>query len=108
MNTKTHDHKEHGGSIKTYALGLALCCLLSALPFYWVMTAETPSMGLILAIMAMALIQIMVQLVFFLHLLEAGQQWTVMALVFTLVILIIVVGGSLWIMHDLNANMMSF
>ncbi len=104
----THTTNNHGGSVKAYRVGLTLCLVLTALPFYWVMTADAPSLWLVLGIVGLALLQIVVQMVYFLHLLDPGQEWTIMALIFTLVILIIVVGGSLWIMHDLNANMMSF
>jgi cytochrome o ubiquinol oxidase operon protein cyoD len=48
-----------------------------------------------------------VHLKYFLHLDGSdGQRWNVMALLFTVLILFIVLAGSLWIMHNMNANMM--
>jgi cytochrome o ubiquinol oxidase operon protein cyoD len=48
-----------------------------------------------------------VQLYFFLHLDGSKEQsWNVMAMLFTVVIVAIVVGGSIWIMIELNQNMM--
>ncbi|MBP6115504.1 MAG: cytochrome o ubiquinol oxidase subunit IV [Neisseriaceae bacterium] len=100
---------EHGGSVKSYLIGLVLCLLLTGLSFYLAMTATGASgPGLLLAIVGLALVQIIIQLVYFLHMFERGQEWTIFSMLFTLLILFIVVGGSLWIMRDLNANMMSF
>lgn len=104
----SHSPTSHGGSLKSYLIGLSLCLALTGLSFYLAMTAHGPSMGLLMAIVGLALAQLMVQLIYFLHLFERGQAWTVFSLLFTLLILFIVVGGSLWIMRDLNANMMSF
>lgn len=108
MSTQASSSSAHGGSVKSYLIGLGLCFILTGLPFYWVMVAPSPSVWLLAGIIGFALVQIMVQLVYFLHLFEIGQEWTIAALLFTLLILLIVVGGSLWIMRDLNFNMMSF
>jgi len=99
---------EHGGSVRSYLIGLGLCLLLTGLAFYLAMTVAGPSLWLLLAIVGLAFIQIIVQLVYFLHMFENGQQWTLFSMLFTLLILLIIVGGSLWIMRDLNANMMSY
>ena len=58
-------------------------------------------------VMGLAAIQIVVHMVFFLHMNARSEGgWTLMALIFTLVIVGIALAGSLWVMHHLNVNMM--
>jgi cytochrome o ubiquinol oxidase operon protein cyoD len=57
--------------------------------------------------MGLAAVQIVVHIFFFLHVnAKAEGGWTMMALIFTLVMLVIVLTGSLWVMYHLNTNMM--
>ncbi|HWB33984.1 MAG TPA: cytochrome o ubiquinol oxidase subunit IV [Candidatus Paceibacterota bacterium] len=59
------------------------------------------------AAVVLAVLQLVVQLVFFLHIgRESGPRWRLMALFFAIVIVFIVAGGALWIMQDLNGRMM--
>lgn len=61
---------------------------------------------LIAALMGLAVIQLGVQLVFFLHLGdEARPRWQLTAFLFTAVMVLVIVIGSLWIMYHLNYNM---
>ena len=61
----------------------------------------------VLAIIALAFVQIVVHTVFFLHVNTHSEGgWTLMALMFTTVLVVIVISGSLWIMYHLNSNMM--
>ena len=58
-------------------------------------------------IMGFAAVQMVVHMIFFLHLngkVEGG--WTLTALVFTLILVVIMMSGSLWVMYHLNSNMM--
>jgi len=60
-----------------------------------------------LIVVAFAAVQIVVHTIFFLHVnTRAEGGWTLMAYVFTAVIVLIVLAGSLWIMYHLNTNMM--
>lgn len=65
--------------------------------------------GLLLALMfCLAVVQLVVQLVFFLHLgRESKPRWNLMVFGLMLIVLLIVVGGSLWIMDNLNYHMLS-
>ncbi|WP_116439340.1 cytochrome o ubiquinol oxidase subunit IV, partial [Klebsiella pneumoniae] len=55
----------------------------------------------------MAVIQVIVHLVYFLHMNTSSEErWNLVALLFTAMIIGIVVVGSLWIMYNLNINMM--
>ena len=60
------------------------------------------------AVGAAAGVFVLAGLIYFLHLDgSSAQRWNVMAFLFTLLILAIVVVGSLWVMHNMNANMMT-
>jgi cytochrome o ubiquinol oxidase subunit IV len=91
-----------------YLIGFGLSVILTAVPFYLVMSGVLESKtATALAITILAVAQIVVHMVYFLHLdakSEAG--WNLMALIFTAVILFIALTGSLWIMYHLKVNMM--
>jgi cytochrome o ubiquinol oxidase operon protein cyoD len=62
----------------------------------------------VVLIAALALIQVVVHLVYFLHLNASSEQsWNVMAFGFTVMTAVILIGGSVWIMHNVSMNMMS-
>jgi cytochrome o ubiquinol oxidase operon protein cyoD len=53
-------------------------------------------------------VQIVIHLVFFLHMnTSSAQKWNVMAFGFTVLTAVILIIGSLWIMHNVSMNMMS-
>jgi cytochrome o ubiquinol oxidase subunit IV len=90
-----------------YLLGLALATLLTIASFYVAGTHLIwgPSIPVALAVLAVA--QIGVHLAFFLHITTAPDNTnTVLALAFGILIVVLVVGGSLWIMANLNQNML--
>jgi len=107
-----HGHGDHEGgaahgSYGSYLLGFGLSVVLTAIPFWLVMAHVLPNEMTGYIIMAFAAIQIVVHMILFLHLdskSEAG--WNMMALCFTLVVLIITMSGSLWVMYNMNTNMM--
>ena len=110
-----HDHDApapdggHGhGSRRGYVIGFLLSAVLTAIPFWLVMTgALQDAQATTLIVVGLAVVQIVVHTVFFLHVnTRAEGGWTLMAYVFTAVIVLIVLAGSLWIMYHLNTNMM--
>ena len=110
---QVHGHGDHGsgaahGSFKGYMIGFLLSVVLTAIPFWLVMTgALGNSQATVLTIMALAFVQIVVHMVFFLHMNASSEGgWTMMALIFTLALVVIALTGSLWVMYHLNANMM--
>ncbi|MDE2451812.1 MAG: cytochrome o ubiquinol oxidase subunit IV [Gammaproteobacteria bacterium] len=97
----------HGGhgSRKSYVVGFLLAIALTVIPFGLVMTHASAGTPLVIAVFALA--QILVHIVYFLHInRSAEQRWNLMALVFTGIVVCIILGGSLWIMHNLYINMM--
>ncbi|AEI76373.1 cytochrome o ubiquinol oxidase protein CyoD [Cupriavidus necator N-1] len=108
-----HDsHDSHAGhdthaSFKSYAIGFILAVILTVIPFKLVMDGSMDKGTILWIILGMAVVQMLVHLKYFLHLDTSSEQRSnVIALLFTALILVIVVAGSLWIMHNLNANMM--
>ena len=107
MSHSNNDHNDNHGSVKQYVTGLILSIILTIIPFGMVMMMDDPGVGVIWAIYGFAIAQVFVQLYFFLHLDGSKEQsWNVMAMLFTVVIVAIVVGGSIRIMIELNQNMM--
>ena len=103
------DPGAHGhGSRRGYLTGFALSALLTAVPFWLVMTGVLSSAGATAAaIIVLAFVQIVVHTICFLHVnTRAEGGWTLIAYLFTGVIVVITISGSLWIMYHLNANMM--
>jgi len=95
------------GSLKGYLTGFGLSVVLTAIPFWLVMSGVlASSQATALAIMALAVVQIVVHMVFFLHM-DAKSEggWTVMAMIFTVVLVVIALSGSLWVMYHLTSNM---
>lgn len=109
MNTElnTHVQPEHG-TFKSYLVGFLLSVILTVLPFWLVMEHMLGRESLLLVISVLAVIQIVVQLMFFLHMNSRSEGgWNMIAFLFTVLIILILVIGSLWIMFHLNHNMMS-
>ncbi|MES1971620.1 MAG: cytochrome o ubiquinol oxidase subunit IV [Pseudomonadota bacterium] len=103
-----HLHDEEGhGSRKGYWIGFALSVVLTAIPFALVMTHPLSSQATAFIIMLFAAVQIVVHMIFFLHMNRRAEGgWSMMALLFTVVIVAIALSGSLWVMYHMNANMM--
>lgn len=95
----------HGPTYKQYVTGFALAIVLTVIPFALVMDHVVAATALLIA--GFALAQILVHVVYFLHVNTSSEQrWNLMALLYTAVMVLIVLGGSLWIMHHLYLNMM--
>ncbi len=90
-----------------YVVGLALAVLLTATSFFIAGTNLVWQPSIPIAIIVLAIAQMGVHLVFFLHITTGPDNTNnVMALAFGLLIVLLVISGSLWIMANLNQNMM--
>ena len=96
------------GTPGTYATGFIIAIVLTSAAFALVMKGGAlPRWVVAGGIWAAAIVQILSQLHYFLHLdRSSAARWNVLALVFTLMIMFLFVGGTLWIMFDLNVRMM--
>jgi cytochrome o ubiquinol oxidase subunit IV len=104
-----HD-EQHGvhATLGGYVVGFLLSVILTAIPFWVVMTQAIESSGFtIVVILAFASVQIVVHMVYFLHMTpKAEGGWSLMALAFTIILVVITLSGSLWVMFHLKSNMM--
>ncbi len=90
-----------------YLIGLGLAILLTATSFFVAGTNLVWQPSIPVAIVVLAIAQMGVHLVFFLHITTGPDNANnVLALAFGLLIVFLVIGGSLWIMSNLNQNMM--
>ncbi|WP_045393263.1 cytochrome o ubiquinol oxidase subunit IV [Falsirhodobacter sp. alg1] len=103
-----HGESHSHGSFKSYMIGFVLSVILTAIPFWLVMTGGLDSrVATILSVTGFAIVQIIVHVYFFLHVTSDSEQgWTMTAGVFTLVVVGIMVSGSVWVMFNMNENMM--
>jgi len=101
------DAADHG-SLRSYLTGFLLSVFLTAIPFWLVMSgALNNRIAAAVAITIFAIVQITVHMVYFLHMNTRSEDgWSIMALLFTLILVVIALVGSLWIIYHLNANMM--
>ena len=90
-----------------YLVGLALAILLTATSFYVAGTDLVWQPSIPVALVVLAIAQMGVHLVFFLHITSGPDNTNnVLALAFGILIVMLLMGGSLWIMANLNHNMM--
>jgi cytochrome o ubiquinol oxidase operon protein cyoD len=94
-------------AIRGYLLGLALATLLTCVSFYIAQSTLVWQPSIPIALSVLALAQMGVHLVFFLHITSGPDNVNnVMALAFGLLIVMLLVFGSLWIMTHLDHNVM--
>lgn len=102
--TKTEWH----GTLKAYFIGFFVSLFLTSLSFGLVATDWISGHTLAYTIIALGITQAIIQLIFFLHIgQEEKPKWESIALCFTIMVLLIIIIGSLWIMHDLDERMMT-
>jgi cytochrome o ubiquinol oxidase operon protein cyoD len=103
-----HEDHSHHGSLKDYSIGFVLSVILTAIPFWLVMNRVISNSNVaIFVLLGLAGVQIIVHMIYFLHMnTRAEGGWSLMALIFTAILLVIVLSGSIWVMFHMNANMM--
>ena len=118
MSDHHHGHGAHGDhghhdthvthyAAKDYAIGFVLSLILTAIPFWLVMGNVLPTETTRYVILGFAGVQVVVQMLYFLHMnSKAEGGWNMMALILTVILLVIVLSGSIWVMTHMNANMM--
>lgn len=106
----SHDHNSAGashGNTKQYTIGFILSVILTVIPFGMVMAGGF-GRGIVMAVIAItAVAQVLVQLVYFLHMNSSSEQrWNVIAFIYTVLCIAVLLVGSVWIMNYLYYNMM--
>jgi cytochrome o ubiquinol oxidase operon protein cyoD len=94
-------------TLRAYVTGFVLALVLTLIPFALVIAGGLPERAVVTVIVVAGIAQILVHLHYFLHLdLSVRQRWKLLTLVFTAVILVIMIGGTIWIMLNLSAAML--
>ena len=106
----SHDHNSAGashGNTKQYTIGFILSVILTVIPFGMVMAGGF-GRGIVMAVIAItAVAQVLVQLVYFLHMNSSSEhRWNVIAFIYTVLCIAVLLVGSVWIMNYLHYNMM--
>lgn len=103
-----HAHDDIHVSMGDYVKGFVLAVILTVIPFWLIMgnvISDRATAVMVLGVLAM--IQIVVHMVYFLHMngkIQGG--WTMLSTIFTVVFVAIGIAGTLWVMFHMNTNMM--
>ncbi|VFP82187.1 cytochrome o ubiquinol oxidase subunit IV [Candidatus Erwinia haradaeae] len=93
-------------AIKSYSTGLSFSILLTVVPFLVVLNGQISRTSILSIVLTCAVCQILVHLIYFLHLDHKSEGgWTLISSIFVAIIVLIIIIGSLWIMWNLNQNM---
>jgi cytochrome o ubiquinol oxidase operon protein cyoD len=94
-------HEGSHGSLKSYVIGFVISIVLTIIPLVIVMNGMFAHKTAVIILLVAAILQFAVQLLFFMHLREEGKpRYNLITLIFGLVIVITVIGGSIWIMMN--------
>ena len=98
----TNEISQHG-TLRSYTIGFVLSIVLTLAAYYIVVDHVLTGRTLVVAIVGLGLLQLAVQLLLFLHVgREEKPHWNLAALAFAAIIVVIVIGGTLWIMSNLQ------
>lgn len=98
--------KEEHGTTWSYVIGFLLSLVFTAIPYYMVVNKSLSGSALLATILGIAVLQMIIQIFFFLHLGRGPKPlYNVVFFVSTVGIILVVVGGSIFIMNNLQYNM---
>ncbi|MEO8105561.1 MAG: cytochrome o ubiquinol oxidase subunit IV [Candidatus Saccharibacteria bacterium] len=108
MRVVDTQHEVGQGSLLSYSSGFVLSIILTLAAYQLVVNHLVAGWALIFTILGLAVVQLLVQLLFFLHLgRESKPRWNLVVFLFMVLVVVIIAGGSLWIMKNLNYRTMS-
>lgn len=97
--TAPHEGGQSHGSLRSYTIGFLLSIVLTIIPIAIVLNGWLAGRASAIVLMAAAVLQLFVQLLFFMHLREEKKpRYNLISLLLGLVILVVIVAGSMWIM----------
>ncbi|HXE10324.1 MAG TPA: cytochrome o ubiquinol oxidase subunit IV [Verrucomicrobiae bacterium] len=96
-------HEHNGGSIRTYTIGFVLSIVLTVAAYILTSKGTLSGWSLVYILGALAVAQLLVQLIFFLHMgRESRPRWNLTVALFAVMVVGILVFGTLWIMKNLQ------
>lgn len=99
------EHRHAPVQYISYVVGFLISLLTTLLAYFIVVNRLWTPEVLVYAVLGIAVVQLVVQVVFFLHI-GRGSRWKLLTFLFTILVVGVVVVGSIWIMDNLNYNMM--
>jgi len=106
---KVIDEQYEGGNraVRSYVIGFVLSIILTLIPYSMVVNHMAVKNTLLFAVLIFALVQFLIQVIFFLHLSKKSRPyWNLIVFAYTVLVVAILVIGSIWIMDNLNYNLM--
>jgi|APSaa5957512535_1039671.scaffolds.fasta_scaffold42218_2 cytochrome o ubiquinol oxidase subunit IV len=93
---------------RSYIIGLIFAVLLTIVSYIFVENKIFTGETLFFVLSILLILQMIVQVCFYLRLSDekSDEGWSSLSLIFTLMIIAIIVAGNLWILYNLNYNMM--
>jgi len=97
------------GSLSGYLIGLVLSVLLTVAAFGLTISGNWPADTSLIIITVLAIVQIIVHLVFFLHMgfSTSSQRWDAVSFGYTVLCVLFLVIGTVWVMQNVAMNMMA-
>ncbi|WP_100753161.1 cytochrome o ubiquinol oxidase subunit IV [Vibrio salilacus] len=94
-------------SASDYVKGFITSLILTVIPFYFVWTKSLPDTTTYAILFGCALVQIFVHFKYFLHMetKTSDGRWNLVSLMFTAIVVLILIAGSVWIIYNMNVNM---
>ncbi len=101
----TQHSSHHTTERKKYIIGYVLSLLLTLATFASVQATIIDGWALRSVLVVLAVVQLIVQLVYFLHIsVETKPRWKLLVLLYTIMTVVVIVLGSMWIMYNLDYN----
>lgn len=108
LHESAREQEAGHGSSRSYIIGYVLSVVFTIAPYLLVVNDVLEGWGLVLMLAGFAIVQLFVQLIFFLHLgRESKPRWNLLVFLFAVLVVVILVFGSLWIMKNLNYHSMT-
>ncbi len=108
LNTIDHTYGASNATLASYTAGFFFSVMLTLIPYEIVREQLMEGVELLYVITLFALLQLAVQLIFFLHLnTRSKAKWNLIAIIFTILMVVFLVIGTIWIMQNLSNNAMS-
>jgi cytochrome o ubiquinol oxidase operon protein cyoD len=98
-------HADSGS--KGYVIGFVASLILTIIPFYFAATQSLEKTTTYAVLFGCAIVQVLVHFAYFLHMETKTEEgrWNFLSLVFSALVVLIIIVGSIWIMWNLNINM---
>ena len=101
----SRDSQAHG-SMRSYVVGFILSLIFTILPYSMVVNGSLHGLTLTTVVLGFGMIQMIIQITFFLHLGRGPKpRWNLFFFIATFGLILVVVGGSILIIHNLHYNM---